>query len=94
MNQPHELHWKAAKIILQYVQGTKNFGVHYSSSSSLQLDGFSDSDSAGDPTKKKSNLVFVFILFDGQIFWSSKKHHTISLSSAMAEYREAVNVVT
>ena len=35
MHQPHELHWKAAKIILQYVQGTKNFRVHYSASSSI-----------------------------------------------------------
>ena len=54
MHQPPELHWNVAKIILQYVQVTNNFGVHYSSSSSLQLDGFSDSDWAGDPTNKKS----------------------------------------
>ena len=54
MNQPHELHWKAAKIILQYVQGTKKFGVHYTASSSLQLAGFFDSDWDGDPIDKKS----------------------------------------
>ena len=53
MHQPHDLHWKAAKIILQYVQGTKKFGVHYTASSSLQLAGFSDSDWAGDPIDRK-----------------------------------------
>ena len=50
MNQPHDLRWRAEKIILQYVQGTNNFGVHYTASSSIQLDGFSDSDWDGDPT--------------------------------------------
>ena len=44
MNQKHDIHWKASKIILQYVQGTKNFEVHYLTSSSLQLAGFSYSD--------------------------------------------------
>ena len=28
MHQPHEIYCNAAKIILQYVQGTKKFGVH------------------------------------------------------------------
>ena len=32
MHQPHEIHWREEKIILQYVQGTKNFGVHYTAS--------------------------------------------------------------
>ena len=30
MHQPHELHWKAVKRILQYVQGTKNSGKLFS----------------------------------------------------------------
>ena len=55
MHHPHEIHWKAAKIILQHVQGTKKLGVHYTTSSSLQLAGFSDSDWVGDPTNGKSN---------------------------------------
>ena len=55
MHQTHELHWKADKKILQYVQGTKNFGVHYTASSSLQLAGFSDSDWVGDPTNRNPN---------------------------------------
>ena len=53
MHQPYEIHWKDAKIILQYVQGTNKFGVHYTASSSLQLARFSDSDWADDPVDRK-----------------------------------------
>ena len=30
MKTPHESHWKAAKIIIQYIRGTIQFGIHYS----------------------------------------------------------------
>ena len=53
IHEPHEIHWKATKIILQYVQGTEKFGVHYTASSSLQLAGFSDSDWGDDPIDRK-----------------------------------------
>ena len=48
MHPPHEIHWKESKRILQYVQGTSKFEVHYASSS-LELVGFSDSDWARNP---------------------------------------------
>ena len=34
MHQPHDLHWKAAKRILQYIQGTRTYGIHYAADSS------------------------------------------------------------
>ena len=82
------------KIILQYAQGTKNFRVHYTSNSSLQLAGFSDSDWAGDPTDKKSTSSFVFRFSEGPTLCSSKKQHTISLSLAEAKSRKAANAAT
>ena len=84
MHQPHKIHWRAEKIIHQYIQGTNNFGVHYTASSSLQLAGFFDSDWDGDPIDRKSNSGFVFMFDEGPILWSIKKQHTISLSSAEA----------
>ena len=30
MQTPHESHWKATKRILRYIQGTIQFGIHYS----------------------------------------------------------------
>ena len=69
MHQPHYLHWREEKIILQYVQGTKNFGVHYTTSFSLQLAGFFDLDWDGDPTDRNSNSSFLFMFSEGPIFW-------------------------
>jgi hypothetical protein len=40
MQESHELHWKAAKCILRYVQGTITFGIHYGEDSTLDLIGF------------------------------------------------------
>ena len=54
MQKPHYIHWKESNRILQYVQGTKNFGVHYVASSPLELVGFFDSDWDGDPNDRNS----------------------------------------
>eukprot|EP00253_Pinus_taeda_P002954 PITA_02954 len=54
------------------------------------LVGFTDSDWAGDPDDRKSTAGYVFTLGSGPITWASKKQAAISLSSAEAEYRGAV----
>ena len=43
MQEPHELHWKASKRILHYVQGTRDYGIHYALGANLDLIGFTDS---------------------------------------------------
>ena len=48
MHEPHDLHEKAAKRILHYVQGTIDYGIHYVAEAQLDLTGFTDSDWAGD----------------------------------------------
>eukprot|EP00253_Pinus_taeda_P008918 PITA_08918 len=90
MQNPRESHWKASKIILCYVRGTVQFGIHYSAESSPLLVGFIDSDWAGDPDDRKSTIGYVFTLGSGPITWACKKQGAISLSSAEAEYCGAV----
>ena len=37
MDQPHEIHWKAAKRILNFVQGTRTHGIFYKAKSDLDM---------------------------------------------------------
>jgi len=94
MQEPHELHWKAAKRILHYIQGTHNFGIHYAAGIELDLVGYTDSDWAGDSEDRKSTSGYSFSLGSGPVCWSSKKQSAIALSSTEAEYRGAVNAST
>ncbi|XP_059064546.1 secreted RxLR effector protein 161-like [Cryptomeria japonica] len=86
MQEPHELHWKAAKCILHYVQGTLSYEIHYSARCTLDLIGYTDSDWAGDSIDRKSTSGYVLSLGSGPICWSSKKQSSIALSSTKAEY--------
>eukprot|EP00253_Pinus_taeda_P026931 PITA_26931 len=90
LQNPRESHWKAAKRILRYVRGTVQFGIHYSAKAAPLLVGFIDSDWVGDPDDRKSTAGYVFTLGSGPITWGCKKQAAISLSSAEAEYRGAV----
>jgi hypothetical protein len=92
MKETHELHWKASKHILRYVQGTITFGIPYAVDSTLDLIMFTDSDWAGDSTDCKSTSGYSLSLGSGPICWSRKKKDVISLSSVKAKYRGVVNI--
>ena len=91
MQEPHELHWKEAKRILHYVQGSIDYGIHYVVGAQLDLTGFTDSNWARDGNDRKFTSGFVFIIGYGSICWSNKKQATLALSSAEAKYRGAMN---
>ena len=90
MQQPHDIHWKVAKSIFQYIQGTRSYDIHYAVDSELELLGYTDSDWAGDSIDQNSTSKYVF-MFGGPILWSRKKHATIAFFSVEAEYRGIVN---
>ena len=94
MDQPHEIHWRAAKRILNFVQGTRTHGIFYKAKSDLDLIGFTDSDWAGGSIDQNSTSGYVFMLVEGTISWSSKKQCAIALSSTEVEYRGVVNATT
>ena len=50
MDHPHEIHWRSAKMILDFVQGTRTHGIFYKAKSDLDLIGLTDSDWIGDNT--------------------------------------------
>eukprot|EP00253_Pinus_taeda_P021817 PITA_21817 len=91
------LHYFLSLQVLQSKEGiflsqsnTVHFGIHYNVEASPLLVGFTDSDRAGDPDDRKSTAGYVFTLGSGPITWACKKQAAISLSSAEAEYRGAI----
>ena len=72
MQHPHDLHWKEAKRILQYIQGTRTYDIHYAVDSELELVGYADFDWVGDSIDQKSTYRYVFMFGSGPIFWSNK----------------------
>ena len=74
------------KRILQYIQGTRTYGIHYAVDSELELVGYTDSDWVGDSIDRNSTFGYVFMFGGDPIFWSRKKQAAIALSSVEAEY--------
>ena len=68
MQKPHDLHWKETKRILQYIQGTRSYGIHYAADSELELVGFIDFDWAGDTIDWNYTSRYVFMFGGGPIF--------------------------
>ncbi|XP_057969405.1 secreted RxLR effector protein 161-like [Malania oleifera] len=86
MECPTKIHLLAAKRILRYLQGTKEFGLFFKRGEKLYLFGFTDSDYAEDSDDCKSTSRYVFMLGTRAISWSSKKQPIVTLSTTEAEF--------
>ncbi|MCI24670.1 hypothetical protein A2U01_0045856, partial [Trifolium medium] len=62
-------------------------GILLSSTANFQLHGWCDSDWAGCPLTRRSITGWFVFLGHSPISWKTKKQHTVSRSSAEAEYR-------
>jgi hypothetical protein len=79
-------HWKMVKKALRYLQGTKDLMLIFRRSESLVIEGYSDSDFAGDKDDRKSTSGYVFTLVGGAISWKSSKQTVTALSTMYAEF--------
>ncbi|GKD55997.1 ribonuclease H-like domain-containing protein [Tanacetum coccineum] len=93
MHDPREPYMAALKRVLRYVQGTLDFGLQLYSSPSSSLVAYTDADWAGCPTTRRSTSGYCVFLGDNLLSWSAKRQHTLSRSSAEAEYMGVANVV-
>jgi hypothetical protein len=84
--EPRHEHWIVAKHVLIYIRGTLNYGLRYTSSSDIQLHGFTDSDWAGSVEDKRSTSRMCFSVGSAMISWGNRKQKSVALSTAEAEY--------
>ena len=82
---PEKTHIEAVKIILRYLDVTKNRDIIFDEDD-LKIVDYSDFDWAEDKKERKSILDYVFMLNNDSISWCSKRQITVALSSTEAEY--------
>nr|GFA66123.1 ribonuclease H-like domain-containing protein [Tanacetum cinerariifolium] len=73
--------------------GPEDFGLQLYASATTSLVGYTDADWAGCPSTRRSTFGYCIFLGDNLLSWSSKRQHTITRSSAEAEYHDVANVV-
>lgn len=79
--------WQALKRVLRYIKGTVDFSLIFTRDvTSHHIEGFADSDWAGDGVDRKSTTGYIFKVFGCTVSWASRKQATVALSSTEAEY--------
>ena len=71
LTSPGKVHWEAVKWILRYLRGTSKVCLCFGSSEPM-LDGYIDSNMAGDVDFRKSILGFMMTFAGGDVPWQSK----------------------
>ena len=76
----------AINHILRYLKGTVDYGLKYEANQNINLEGYIDSDWAGNAIDMKSTSGCCFSMGSGVILWFRKKQSCVALSIAEAEY--------
>ncbi|KAL0413726.1 UNVERIFIED_CONTAM: Retrovirus-related Pol polyprotein from transposon RE1 [Sesamum radiatum] len=93
IQHPRQPHWEAALHLVRYLKGTPTLGFFFGFRSSPQLTAYSDSDWALCLDTRHSVTGYCIFLDDSLVSRKTKKHATVSRSSAEAEYRSMGSTV-
>ncbi|KAL0428126.1 UNVERIFIED_CONTAM: Retrovirus-related Pol polyprotein from transposon TNT 1-94 [Sesamum latifolium] len=79
-------HWRAAKKVMRYLQGTKDYMLMYRRTENLKVVGYSDSYFAGCVDSRKSTSGYIFMIANGAVSWRSAKQTLIATSTMEGEF--------
>ncbi|RVW95647.1 Retrovirus-related Pol polyprotein from transposon TNT 1-94 [Vitis vinifera] len=86
LSNPESQHWKAAKKVLRYLQGTKDLMLTYQRTNILDVVGFCDVDFVGCIDDKKSTMSYIFVMAGEVVSWKSVEQTLTTSSTMEAEY--------
>jgi transposase InsO family protein len=93
LNNPGYPHWLAAKHVLRYLKTTSHYKLWYGDTATT-LNGYSDSDFAGNLDTRRSTSGYCFRLGNGAaISWSSKRQGAVATSTTEAEVYAASEAI-
>jgi hypothetical protein len=86
-------HWKAAEHLFRYLRDSVDHRLTYAPDpSSLQLfTTYSDADHRGNPDNGRSTSAYIVKMGTGAVFWMSRLHSIVALSTTEAEFIPAVS---
>ena len=74
---------------MRYLRGTSQYGLWYRQKEGVKLKGFTDADWEGSPSDRNITLGGIFSIGTTRVSWYNKKHISVALSLAEAEYMVA-----
>ena len=86
MINPKHVNIIIVKHILRYLKGTTDYGLKYDANQKFNLEGYVDSDWAGNVADRKSTSGCCFSMGSGVISWFSRKQSCVALSTDEADY--------
>ena len=90
MSDPGLEHWQAVKRIFRYLRGHPR-GIRFDGNKPLTLEGWCDSDFAGDVDRCRSRTGYCMFLAGGPVSWRSRLQRLAARSTAEAEYMAAAD---
>lgn len=89
-NKKNQTVWKYLQTALRYLKGTSDLKLVYQRNNNQifdSLQGYADSDWAGDEITRISTTGYIFKLFEKcSVTWNTRKQHSVADSSTAAEY--------
>ena len=79
---------------MRHLKGTIEYGLRFSVDCEFKLQGFIDSDWAGNVKDRKSTSWCCFNLGSSVISWFNRKQNSVALSTAKVEYIAACSTCT